>query len=409
MGDTELDTPIGRFTIRRGATPPDSPLRAWSAADRLAIEDALAHGPTQRTASGATSARILVVNDAWGAVTVPIVAQRGVAQVSVWNDSALARRAIAANLAENELPNVEHVPGDRWPTGHFDGVVFGVPKSHDLLEWQARGVATIAGADTRVVVAGMSRHLGRLGGADGPGAVVELLERHLGAVRPRRAVGKARLLDIDPPVASSRAKGADPIGDEPAFTIPSGVRDRPVRVFGAPGVFSAGHLDVGTALLLHTLLDGRSDRSDAPFNLGGVTRIADLGCGNGVLGTTLAVAAPDAEVTFFDASDLALAAARATWMATGLGDRARFVVADGMPQEHGSFDLVVSNPPFHHGHAFDEHLTGRLLTRAVERLVPGGQLVFVAQRHLELHRSRRLPPLETLSGHPSHVVFATRR
>ncbi len=86
---------------------------------------------------------------------------------------------------------------------------------------------------------------------------------------------------------------------------------------------------------------------------GGLTHyaVADLGTGSGALALALAASLPDAEVWATDASDLALAVARANVAAAGsIATRVR--VADGSwfdalpPEVRGRLLLVVSNPPY---------------------------------------------------------------
>ena len=78
---------------------------------------------------------------------------------------------------------------------------------------------------------------------------------------------------------------------------------------------------------------------------------ADLGCGSGAIGLSLAVERPDVEVVCTDVSADALAVASANL--AGLGRPARRVrLAEGswfeaLPDEHrGGFDVIVSNPPY---------------------------------------------------------------
>ena len=377
MAETEFETPTGTFTLHRDSTPLDSPLRAWSAADRLVLDEIAAQGPRE------PADRVLLVNDAWGALAVPLAAL----EPCVWNDSVVAVNAIEDNRQRNGLAPLESlaVPGHGPCPGPISLAVVQVPKSHRLLEWQLDGIANSLAPDGRVIVAGMSKHLTK--------GVVSALNHRFADVEVRRAVGKARLIDASSP------RAVDVQGPtRAAFTTDEGV-----KVHEAPGVFSSGHLDVGTALLLDLLRADLHDTVDTAMT------IADLGCGNGVIGATLARRHPEATVTFADVSDLAIAAARATAKANNLDtDSTEFVVADGLPD--GTFDVIVSNPPFHQDHAVDAHLTERLMAQAAERLAPRGALILVVQRHLNLHTRLRkwFGTVEVRSGHPTHVVLEAR-
>ncbi len=378
MAETDFETPMGTFTLHRGSTPLDSPLRAWSAADRLVLDEIVAR-------SLPTDAQVLLVNDSWGALSVPLAEY----QPRVWNDSVVAFGAIDENLRRNAATEL----GDRAIAGSLPCpgpvalAIVQVPKSHRLFEWQLDGIAAALAPEGRLLVTGMTKHLTK--------GVLSAINRRFAEVDVRRAVGKARLIDAASPKPVGIASTT-----EPAFTTNEGI-----KVHEAPGVFSSGHLDVGTALLLD-LLDK---------NLRGIvetaTSIADLGCGNGVIGATLARRHPDAVVTFVDASYLAIEAARATVKANGIDrDAAGFDVADGLVGVDGPFDLIVSNPPFHQDHALDAHLTERLMEQAAQALAPGGALVLVVQRHLNFHTRllRWFGSVEVRSGHPSHVVLEAR-
>jgi 16S rRNA (guanine1207-N2)-methyltransferase len=63
----------------------------------------------------------------------------------------------------------------------------------------------------------------------------------------------------------------------------------------------------------------------------------------------------------------------------------RLHLLDGLPpKEHGPFDAILSNPPFHRGKAEDPQMIVSLIQRAPALLDPEGMLVFVAQRRLAL-------------------------
>ena len=379
MAETELVLPSGPVELVRRHTPPNSPLRAWTAADELVLRDL----------DGADPGRLLIVGDTWGALAV------GLARWSptVWTDSVLARAAIDDNLRRNgsEPLGVRAVTGTAVPTGVFDTVVIAIPKSASLLAHQCRLLRGLVSPATTIIAAGMTKYLAR--------AVWEALAL-LGDAKGRPAERKARLIDV---VADERTGEADA---ETTCVIEAFHTDAGVAVHEAPGVFSAGHLDVGTALLLDHADDIETALGSTP------QRCLDLGCGNGVIAATLAGRWPDSEWRLTDVSDLAVAAAEATWIASGhASDRAEFVVCDGVPERSDGFDLVVTNPPFHQGHAPDPALTERLMAEAAASLCEGGMLAVVAQRHLELHRvmRRHCTDVAAVSSRRSHVVIVARR
>lgn len=80
-------------------------------------------------------------------------------------------------------------------------------------------------------------------------------------------------------------------------------------------------------------------------------RVVDLGTGTGAIALSVAVERPTAQVWATDASADALAVARANLAGIGrAGTRVTLVEGswfDPLPRElHGSFDLVVANPPY---------------------------------------------------------------
>jgi len=131
------------------------------------------------------------------------------------------------------------------------------------------------------------------------------------------------------------------------------------------GVFSHGHLDRGTSLLLHTAPD--------PPPTG---TFCDLGCGAGPIAVTLGLLAPSATVWALDVNERArelTARNAATAGATGV----RVSAPDEVPDDV-RFDLMWSNPPVRIGKAEMRNL----LTTWLDRLTPTGRAVMVVNRHL---------------------------
>ena len=131
------------------------------------------------------------------------------------------------------------------------------------------------------------------------------------------------------------------------------------------GVFSHGHLDTGTALLL---------REAPPPPADG--HLLDLGCGAGPIALTLAKRAPDSTVWAVDTNERARALASANAQRNGVVNLR--VVAPGQVPDDVEFAAIWSNPPIRIGKA----ALHDLLLTWLPRLTPDGHAVLVVQKHL---------------------------
>lgn len=94
-----------------------------------------------------------------------------------------------------------------------------------------------------------------------------------------------------------------------------------------------------TEILVEVALAAAPDRT-APL------RCLDLGTGSGCILTALLSELPGAFGVGLDRSTAAVTVARDNAAANGIGDRAAFFVGDWCDAARGTFDLIVSNPPY---------------------------------------------------------------
>lgn len=134
----------------------------------------------------------------------------------------------------------------------------------------------------------------------------------------------------------------------------------------ADGVFSGNRLDLGTSVLL---------REATPA--AGVQRLADLGCGYGVLAVALAVACPTAVVDAIDVNDRALELTGVNAAEHGVGDRVR-PLAPEQADPLTRYDEIWSNPPIRIG----KTALHELLLTWLPRLAPGGVARLVVGKNL---------------------------
>ncbi|MBV7387199.1 16S rRNA (guanine(1207)-N(2))-methyltransferase RsmC [Pasteurellaceae bacterium TAE3-ERU1] len=141
-----------------------------------------------------------------------------------------------------------------------------------------------------------------------------------------------------------------------------------LRVCALPGVFSAGELDAGTALLLSTLQSAVKGR------------VLDVGCGAGVIGAFIKQKNPAIELLQSDIHAMAIASSRRTLAENGL--QGEVVASDVFSQIEGKFNLIISNPPFHDGIDTAYAASERLIAQSKAHLYSGGELRLVANAFL---------------------------
>lgn len=356
-----MTTPWGELELSRFPEDPRETLRAWDASDALLLRHLAEEGIP-------LSGTVVVVGDRWGALVTALAGFRPT-QIT---DSYLGQEATRANLARAgvQAGAVRLLTTQDPPPGRVDVLLVRVPKSLALLEDQLLRLAPAVHEDTVVVGTGMVKEIHT--------STLQLFERILGPTRTSLARQKARLILCSPDPAPARPANPWPY----SYTLPDGIGAASGRtVVNHAGVFCADRLDIGTRFFLRHL-----PGADGP------RRVVDLGCGNGVVGTAVALADPAAEVLFVDESFQAVASAEATYKANGVPGHAEFRVGDGLAGvAPGSVDVVLNNPPFHSHQATTDATAWRMFTGARRALRPGGELWVIGNRHLGYHvKLRRL-------------------
>lgn len=371
-----LETPFAQLDLIRQPEQQNEPLQAFDAAD----EYLLTHLAEQQPAA---DTRVLVLNDSFGALAASLA---GKVRVTSSGDSFLAFQGLEKNLIRNgqAFDAVPKVPASETFAGPFDRVLIRVPKTLALLEEQLIRLQGQLAPGAQVIAAAMVKHLPRAAG--------DLLERYIGPVQASLAVKKARLLIA---TAEAKAPAASPYPTRYRLDAPA------IELLNHANVFCREGLDIGTRAFLPHL----------PKNLG-AARVADLGCGNGVLAIASALQNPEAQYTLVDESFMAVQSAAENWRAA-LGDRDVIVRADdGLAgQEPQTLDVVLCNPPFHQQQVVGDFLAWRMFQQAREALVVGGALYIVGNRHLGYHSklARLFRGVEQVAATPKFVILKARK
>ena len=158
---------------------------------------------------------------------------------------------------------------------------------------------------------------------------------------------------------------ADPAVAFKRVPVRAAVWGHELALTSGSGVFAQGRLDIGTAVLFR--------ETEPPT--GGT--LLDLGCGYGVIGCALAVAAPSARVWGVDVNERAVLLANENAASLGVGDRFTAVTPGGVPADV-QLDEIWSNPPIRIG----KEALHELLLSWLPRLRPGGRAVMVVGKNL---------------------------
>lgn len=371
-----LESPFAQLDLIRQPEQHNDPLQAFDAADEYLLSHLADQTPNAST-------RVLVLNDSFGALAASL---EGKVQVTSSGDSFLAAQGLEKNLVRNgkTFNAVPFIPANQTLAGPFDHVLIRVPKTLALLEEQLIRLQGQLAPGAEVIAGAMIKHLPRAAG--------ELLERYIGPMQASLAVKKARLL-----IAS--------VEDRPVAVSPYPTRytvDAPaIELLNHANVFCRESLDIGTRAFLPHL----------PKNLGSA-RVADLGCGNGILAIASALQNPEAHYTLVDESYMAVQSAQENWHAA-LGQREAVIRAgDGLAgQAPDSLDVVLCNPPFHQQQVVGDFLAWRMFQQARDALVVGGALYIVGNRHLGYHTklARLFRGVEQVATTPKFVILKARK
>ncbi|MCU0876759.1 MAG: class I SAM-dependent methyltransferase [Pirellulaceae bacterium] len=139
--------------------------------------------------------------------------------------------------------------------------------------------------------------------------------------------------------------------------------ERVIHLRTRPGVFSHREVDNGARALMKVM-------SIAP-----AAQVLDLGCGSGVVGITAALRAPDAGVLATDSNPRAIEAAQWGAEHSGAANLTASLDCDGSTVPRGSFDLVLTNPPYYSNF----RIAGVFVGIAQRSLRAGGELLVVTK------------------------------
>ncbi|MCD8406313.1 methyltransferase [Tenacibaculum dicentrarchi] len=336
--ETKLQLNAKKYQLERYPKTDDKSLRAWSNAELLTLD----------YITDLEIENIHIYNDRFGVFNTLLNTKK---LTTIWA-YASQKKAITQNLKLNNLSTdvVYKTPLDTLEK--VDLALVKLPKSVELFELFLQQIYKSANENTIVVCGFMTKYFSR--------AYLKKAERYFEEVEQTNAWKKARLLVLKTPKTPKTAIQEKELLNE----IPW--KDDSIKQYY--GVFSSDKIDYGTQFFLENLEVQENE-----------LKVLDVASGNGVIAYDVLDKNPKAAVTLVDDFNIAIASSKLNITA----ENAKFICADNLDDlETASFDLVVSNPPFHFEHENNIEVTIALFKGVARCLKSSGRFVLVANTHL---------------------------
>lgn len=359
--------------LQRYPPTTDASLQAWEATDDYLLQKLAELEGEAPTPAGP----VLIFNDSFGALACALHARTPY----LVSDSFLSEEAVRRNLARNGLTPLPQRDALAPLADNPSVVLIKVPKTLALLEQQLLMLRQVVQPHCRILAGAKARDI--------HASTLALFEKILGPTRTTLAWKKARLIQCD------ITKPGEVTNPYPTCWPLEGSGE---LICNHANVFSRGSLDIGARFFLEHL----------PANVEGT--IADLGCGNGVLGLRALALNPQARVLFVDESHMAICSSEQNVRYNRPDDlsRCHFMLGNALEQQpDNSLQLVLCNPPFHQQQTITEDLASQMFADAHRCLVKGGELRIVGNRHLGYHV--KLPKwfrqVDPIASNPKFVIL----
>ncbi len=350
-----------KYNIERHDLSIDRSLRAWSAADEYLLQAfiALEKKPDH----------FGIYNDRFGFLGCHLHEFNPTVILSQKSQE----KAILANSKAHNIP----LPNFSNPLSplenKLDFALIKMPKSLALFQLFLEQIVHNSTENISVTCAFMTRHFSP--------KILQIAQEYFEVVEQSKALKKARLLVL--------TKKKNTVKKE--MIVPINYKDQVYKQYW--GVFSAEHIDYATQFFLEHLEIKETDH-----------HILDLAAGNGIIANEIFKKLPGAEIHVMDDAYLAVASAKLNIQ----GENIHHHFNNNLSIfDDDTFDLIVTNPPFHFEYEINIQITLQLFKACFRCLKAGGSLQLVANKHLnyKVHLERLFSSVQHIAENRKFVVY----
>lgn len=324
------------FKIERYPQTNLTSLKPWNAADEYMvsyIEEQQLNGS------------VAIINDRFGFLALALQPLHPTLII----DFKSQEKAIHKNLITNTIDPTEYSFSNILSPNNsmFNLALVKVPKSMELFSLYLHQLSQTVTADGKVICGFMTKYF--------TPSMLEVAKRYFGKSEQSLAWKKSRLLILSEPIRH--------LEDALTETVPL---PDDTQLIQYKGVFSSKKIDMGTRFLLENLHIEEHENT-----------ILDLACGNGIIGHYIAQQKPEVELHLHDDFYLAVESAKLNLPAASCHFDNEL---KGFKQY--TFDVIVTNPPFHFGHETNIEISQELFKQTCHCLKDSGRFIIVANKHL---------------------------
>ena len=353
-----------KIDINRYPATDNKSLKPWNAGEELALNHFL-----EKEVEGKT---IAISNDKFGFTSVALSENTPVTII----DFSSQEKAIKENFSRNNVKLIKEnfvSPLDNLESGVDFGFIK-IPKSTDLFRLYLNQIHNGLNDGGEVICSFMTKNFNK--------TILKIAEEFFENVEQSLAWKKSRLLIL---------KGKKEVKEQNLINTLEYSDAKSFKQY--MGVFSAKKIDHASQYFINHISVLSTDKM-----------ILDLASGNGILAHVVTEKCKDCEIHLMDDSVLAIESSKLNVEA----DNLHFHCEDTLDAfENNSFDLVVSNPPFHFEYENNIEVSLNLF-RGVQKIVKtGGRFQLVANIHLnyKIHLDKIFSSVEVLGQNDKYIVY----